>query len=399
VVLGAGTPAEPGWTDFDTLADTEPESELPEVDPTTIAFLGFTSGTTNEPKAVVHLHQTIDTIVREWPRHLGQGALGEPLVNLVMSPVGHGTGFYWGAMMSALLRGTAVYLERWSPEAGLRALREQAVTAMVGSPTFLQDIVALPDARAENVPHLSVVSIPGAPIPRGLVPRARQQLGCQVIPSWGMTEYGIGLSGAPSLPRDRMEATDGVPIGSCEVRVCDAQDTPLPADVDGDLQVRGPGLFVGYFERPDFTAEAFTADGWFRTGDRAVLAVDGFVSLSGRTKDIVIRGGENVPVVAIESLLYQHPDVLDAAVIGLPDERLGERAHAVVALRPAATMSIGAMREFLLARGLSRRFLPEGITALDALPKTATGKIRKTDLKTMVPHSGEPSRPATKGRL
>ncbi|MEU2686867.1 AMP-binding protein [Streptomyces hygroscopicus] len=384
VVLGGGAPSETGWIGFDALVDTEPLAELPVVDPTTIAFLGFTSGTTNEPKAAVHLHQTVDTIVREWPRHLGPGALGDPLINLVMSPVGHGTGFYWGAMMSTLLQGTAVYLERWSPEAGLRALREQAVTAMVGSPTFLQDILALPGARAEDVPALSLVSIPGAPIPRGLVPRARRQLGCLVVPSWGMTEYGIGVSGSPALPRERMEATDGIPIGSCEARVCDAGDTPLPDGVEGDLQVRGPGLFVGYLDRPDFTAEAFTADGWFRTGDRAVIDTDGFVSLSGRTKDIVIRGGENVPVVAIESLLYQHPDVTDAAVIGIPDERLGERAHAVVSLRSKGTMSLDAIREFLLAKGLSRRFLPEGITTLEAIPKTATGKIRKVELKALM---------------
>ena len=384
VVFGGPAPAEAGWTHFDDLVDREPATGLPDVDPTTVAFLGFTSGTTNEPKAVVHLHQTIDTIVREWPRHLGPGALGDPLVNLVMSPVGHGTGFYWGAMMSTLLQGTAVYLERWSAQAGLRALREQRVTAMVGSPTFLQDVLALPDARAENVPDLSLVSIPGAPIPRDLVPVARQQLGCAVIPSWGMTEYGIGISGSAAFPRDRVEATDGVAIGSCEVRVCGVDGTPLEAGVEGDLQVHGPGLFIGYLDRPDFTAEAFTADGWFRTGDRAVIDADGFVSLTGRTKDIVIRGGENVPVVAIENLLYRHPDVVDAAVVGVPDARLGERAHAVVVLRTAQEMSLEEMREFLLAEGLSRRFLPEGVTTLETMPKTSTGKIRKNELRTLL---------------
>ncbi len=383
VVFRGSAPAEIGWIGFDALVDRPPLLDAPAVDPTAVAFLGFTSGTTNEPKAVVHLHQTIDTIVREWPRHLGPGALGSPMVNLVMSPVGHGTGFYWGAMMSALLHGTAVYLERWTPAGGLRALREQRITAMVGSPTFLQDVVALPDADAEHLPALSLVSIPGAPIPRGLVPQAREQLGCSVIPSWGMTEYGIGLSGADHLPQDRVDVTDGVPIGSCEARVCDAADAPLPPGTDGDLQVRGPGLFVGYLDRPDFTAEAFTADGWFRTGDRAVIDEDGFVALNGRTKDIVIRGGENIPVVAIESLLYQHPAVADAALVGVPDERLGERVQAVLVLRHGE-MDLDGMRTFLIDKGLSRRFLPEGITVLDEMPKTMSGKIRKIDLKAML---------------
>ena len=380
VVFRGAAPEGQGWQSFDELGTADSLSELPAVDPTTIAMLGFTSGTTNEPKAVVHLHQTIDTIVREWPTHLGPGALGDPVVNLVMSPVGHATGLFWGALMTPLLQGTAVYLERWSPEVGLRTLREQRVTTMVGSPTFLQDVVSLPDATSENLPALALVSIPGAPIPRPLVSRARKQLGCAVIPAWGMTEYGIGLSGSRALPRERMETTDGVAVGSCEVRVCDG-DAPVSAGAVGDLQIRGPGLFIGYLDRPDFTAESFTADGWFRTGDLAVIDPDGYVSLTGRTKDIVIRGGENVPVVAIENLLYRHPAIAEAAVVGLPDLRLGERAHAVVVVRPGLSMSLESMQKHLLAQGLSKRFLPEGLTMLDAMPKTMSGKIRKVELR------------------
>ena len=381
VVFRGAAPEGPGWLTFDELVAAEPLSELPAVDPTTIAMLGFTSGTTNEPKAVVHLHQTIETIIREWCAHLGPGAFGDPVVNLVMSPVGHATGFYWGTLMSAALQGCAVYLERWSPQAGLRTLCEQRITTMIGSPTFLQDVMALPGATGENLPGLALVSIPGAPIPRPLVPQAREQLGCAVIPSWGMTEYGIGISGSSALPRDRVESTDGVAVGSCEVRVCDGDDSPVSPDVVGDLQIRGPGLFIGYLDRPGFTAESFTPDGWFRTGDLAAIDPDGYVSLMGRTKDIVIRGGENVPVVAIENLLYRHPAVAEVAVIGLPDQRLGERAHAVVVVRRGLFLSLGSMREFLLAEGLSKRFLPEGLTVLDAMPKTMSGKIRKVELR------------------
>ena len=397
VVLDGAAPTGPGWTTFDGLAAHSPIEDEPPVDPGRIAFIGFTSGTTNEPKAVVHIHRTVDALVRAWPEHLGPDSLGNPLVNLVMSPVGHGTGFYWGVLMTTMLAGTGVYLERWSPRAGLRALREQQVTAMVGSPTFLADLLDEEGADAANLPHLTLVSIPGAPIPRSLVPRGRIQLGTSVLPSWGMTECGIGISATPSLPRERMEQTDGVAVDGFEARVVGADDSALPAGQEGDLQVRGPGLFVGYLDRADFTAEAFTTDGWFRTGDRGRIDDDGMVTLLGRTKDIIIRGGENIPVVAIEDLLYRHPAVTDAAVVGVPDPRLGERAEAIVSLRGGQAVTLDDICDFLLQMGLSKRFLPEGLTVLAEMPKTMSGKIRKVDLRQSLADRAErPPAPATK---
>ena len=166
---------------------------------------------------------------------------------------------------------------------------------------------------------------------------------------------------------------------------------------EGDLQVRGPGLFVGYLDRADFTAEAFTTDGWFRTGDRGRIDDDGMVTLLGRTKDIIIRGGENIPVVAIEDLLYRHPAVTDAAVVGVPDPRLGERAEAIVSLRGGQAVTLDEICDFLLQMGLSKRFLPEGLTVLAEMPKTMSGKIRKVDLRQSLADRAErPPAPATK---
>ncbi|MGI8677623.1 MAG: AMP-binding protein [Jatrophihabitans sp.] len=382
VVIGSPDAQERRWISFRELIATAPLAELPEVDPYSIAQLAFTSGTTSEPKAVMNLHATLDSVVTSWLRHVGGGeAMGEPVVNLIMSPVGHSTGYFWGALLTAYLHGTAVYLDRWSPEIGLRALREQKVTTMIGSPTFLLDVLRLEETTAQALPDLRLVSVPGAPIPRTLVPRAREQLGCAVIPAWGMTEYGIGVSGSVALPRDRVEATDGIAVAPCEVRVSTADGTMSVRGEEGDLQIRGPGLFAGYYQRPDFTAEAFTRDGWFQTGDRAAVDAAGYVSLLGRTKDIVIRGGENIPVIDIENLLYRHPAVAEVAVIGIPDERLGERAHAVLVMTGNAPMTLHAMREYLLAQGLSKRFLPEGVTVVEAMPKTMSGKIRKVELR------------------
>ena len=236
------------------------------------------------------------------------------------------------------------------------------------------------------MPSLRLITIAGAPIPRGLVSRAREQLGCFICPAWGMTEWGIGIAAAPQLPSERLDATDGVPVPGCDIRVVGPEGKRVDPEVEGDLQMKGPGLFVGYYERPDATGESFT-DGWFQTGDRAVAHADGFMSLTGRSKDLIIRGGENIPVVSVESLLYEHPSVVDVAIVGVPDERLGERACAVVVLKEGATLDLSAACSFLLGRGLSKHFLPERLEVVASLPKTPSGKIRKVELRASLTES------------
>jgi cyclohexanecarboxylate-CoA ligase len=383
VVIGEGAPKEPGWLTFDELANAEPSGTQAEVDPSSLAHIGFTSGTTGEPKGVMNTHQTLDAVLRRWVEHVGEEALGgSGLVNLIPSPVGHHTGFLWGALMSAYLGGTAIYLDRWEPKVAAEVMRHEGVTAMISAPTFLQDITRVPGVGPDSLPSLRTVSIPGAPIPRSLVPRAREQLGCFVCPSWGMTEWGIGLSGRPGLPQERMEATDGVPVRGCEVRIMRGPgEVAGPSEV-GELQIRGAGLFVGYYDRPDFT-EGAIVDGWFQTGDQATMDEDGFVSLLGRSKDIIIRGGQNIPVHEVENLLHGHPAVVEVAVIGLPDERFGERACAVLVVEADESLGLEDVKDFLLSKGLSTVFLPERVEVLEALPKTMSGKVRKVELREM----------------
>ena len=381
VVYGGEAPAGPGWSSFAALEESEPAGRLPPVEPFSLAQIGFTSGTTSEPKGVMNLHHTIDAVVRNWVAHIGADLLGKRCVNLVMSPVGHSTGFLWGALMTTLLRGTAVYLERWQPEVAFRVMAEQRVTTTIAAPTFLMDLLRVSGATAENLPDLSLVSVPGAPIPRPMVPRAREQLRAFICPAWGMTELGIGVSGSPTLSQARVEATDGVAVGDCEIAVCRDDDSPAEPGEEGGLQMRGAGLFAGYLARPDLTAEAFTNRGWFRTGDVALIDEDGFISLRGRTKDIIIRGGENIPVIDVENTLYQHPGVVEVTVIGVPDERLGERACAVVVPGAGARLTLADLSDFLLAQGLSKRFLPERLLLVDELPKTMSGKTRKVELR------------------
>lgn len=356
-----------------------PEVELPEVDPRALCHVGFTSGTTGEPKGVMHTHQTLRAVLDNWVRLQGRETLGDPVVNLVASPVGHHTGFLWGVLLTALLRGTAVYLDRWVPSEAPRVIREEQVTTMFSAPTFLQDLLQT-ELATEAGCSLRTVVLAGAPVPRTLPATAGTAFGCFVCPAWGMTELGIGISCAPHLPPDAL-TTDGLAVPGTEARIVGPDGRRGDDGSVGSLLIRGPGLFLGYLELPDATAAEIGPDGWFTTGDTARMTEEGYVLLEGRTKDIVIRGGENIPVSAVESLLFQHPDILEASVIGLPDARLGERACAVVVLAGAAVPTLPGVCDFLLGHGLSRHFLPERLEIVDALPKTPSGKIRKVELR------------------
>ncbi|MPZ63254.1 MAG: AMP-binding protein [Propionibacteriales bacterium] len=367
-----------GTASLESLLDS-PEVGLPDVDPRALCHLGFTSGTTGEPKGVMNTHQSLRAVLDGWVAHQRRETLGEHVVNLVASPVGHHTGFLWGVLLTTLLRGTAVYLDRWVPAQVPSVVREDRVTTMFSAPTFLQDLMQT-DLVTDDDCSLRTVVLAGGPVPRTLPATAGETFGCYVCPAWGMTELGIGISCAPHLPPEAT-ATDGVAVPDTEVRVVGPDGTEVEDDTIGNLQIRGPGLFLGYFELPEATAADIGPDGWFATGDTARRTREGYVLLEGRTKDIVIRGGENIPVTVVESLLYQHPDVLEASVIGVPDPRLGERACAVVVPAGDTVPTLPELCDFLTTKGLSRHFLPERLEIAEALPKTPSGKIRKVDLR------------------
>ncbi len=383
VVVVGQAPDEPGWASFDELIDSGSPIGPLALESTALAHIGFTSGTTGEPKGVMNTHAALDVVLRRWAEHLGPEVFAPGFVNLLPSPVGHHTGFMWGVLLTTYAAGTAVYLDSWNPATAVQAMGEHRVTTYVASPTFLQDLLENPEFTAERLPDLRMISIPGAPAPRRLLPTARQRLDCAIVPAWGMTEYAIAMSGSPNLPVDRVEATDGVPVRGASLRVVDEQGAVVEPGTEGELQMSGAGLFVGYLGRPDFTDESFDGP-WFRTGDRAIVDPDGWMSITGRTKDIVIRGGENIPVADIENVAHAHPDVRDIAVVGIPDERLGERAVACVVTAASARLSLDALNSFLLDSGLSKHFLPEFIEVMDELPKTMSGKVRKDVLRAHV---------------
>lgn len=356
-----------------------PPHALPAPDPAQVCYLGFTSGTTGEPKGAMHGHDSLVYSARLQAEHVGPQLFGDPMVHLVASPVGHHTGFVWGIVFTVLLAGTAVHVDRWDPAWGVEVIREEGVTTFFGAPTFLQDMMRTDLAGSEN--PLRCLVIAGAPVPRNLPEQAQAALGAYICPAWGMTECSIIMSCTPDQP-SAIQRTDGSVFAGSEVRIVDELGADVAAGEIGELLIRGPAVFYGYYDRPDATRDAFLPGRWFRTGDRASVDEHGWVSLRGRSKDIIIRGGENIPVTDVESLVFDHPDVVNVAVVGMPDDRLGERICAVVVVkdgRPELTQE--RLCDYLLGRGLSKHYLPERVINLPELPMTPSGKIQKFRLR------------------
>ncbi|MEE3853011.1 AMP-binding protein [Gordonia sp. LSe1-13] len=367
------------WRSHDDVAD----HALPEVDPGRICYLGFTSGTTGEPKGAMHGHESLIYSARRQAEHVGPAVYGDPMVQLVASPVGHHTGFIWGVVFTVLLKGTGVHVDRWDPKWGTQVIRDEGVTTFFGAPTFLQDMMRTDLAGDPDCP-LTCLVIAGAPVPRTLPERASKALGAYVSPAWGMTECSIVTSCTPVQP-DAIQRTDGSVFDGSEVRIIDETGADLPAGAVGEMVIRGPGFLYGYYDRRDATEDAFLPGLWFRTGDQASVDEAGWVSLKGRTKDIIIRGGENIPVTDVESVIFEHPDVVNVALVGIPDERLGERICAAVVVKDGRPeLDVAALSEFLLSAGLSKHYLPELVVVVPELPTTPSGKIQKFKIKDMV---------------
>ncbi|WHZ00882.1 AMP-binding protein [Neobacillus sp. YX16] len=341
-----------------------------------LAQLAFTSGTTGEPKGVMHTHNTIEATVRSFVNHMD---LSKGVKNLVVSPVGHQTGFLWGTLMTVMLEGTIVYLDTWNAERALNIMHKDQISTMVAAYPFLHDVAKLNDIETRRPETLKLVCIPGAPIPRHMVSVCAKNLNCVVAPAWGMTEYGIALAVSPSDPESGF-VTDGRQVNGAQVRIIDENDLAVPAGVEGNLQIKGGGLFIGYYKRPEKTAESFQGDMWFDTGDRATADEKGFIAITGRTKDIIIRGGENIPISEIENLLFKWEKVSDVAIVAMPDERLGERACAYI-VPNSGKVTFEEMVHYLLAHGIAKQKLPERLELTDELPRTASGKVQKFVLR------------------
>jgi acyl-CoA synthetase (AMP-forming)/AMP-acid ligase II len=295
------------------------------------------------------------------------------------STLGHQTGYLYGFCLNFMLGATAVWLDIWNAREAARLIEAERVTFTMGATPFLQDLTYA--ETAHDLSSLRVFISAGASIPRQLVKDARSRLGCAISAGWGMTENGLVTCNGLADPEDTVVGTDGLPLPGMALRVVDEAGDDVPTGTEGDLLVTGPAQFVGYFKRPEFTREGHTADGWFKTGDRATLDRDGYVSITGRSKDVIIRGGENIPVAEVENALFAHPKIAGVAVVAMPDPRLQERACAFVIPKPGETVTLADLIAHLDTRQLAKQKYPERLEIVSEFPMTPSGKIQKYRLR------------------
>ncbi|RXH04317.1 AMP-binding protein [Bradyrhizobium vignae] len=366
-----------GDTGFERmLLSADPDELSPGLRPDDMAVLMFTSGTTGEPKGVMH---TSNSLIACCKALSGRFGLDSSDVLLVASPVGHMTGYAAIVLLSVYLGGTMILQDIWEPKRGVGLMAREGVTYTAASTPFLSDICDAVKGGSPQPKSLRSFLCGGAPIPSVLIERAAAELGLKVCSLWGMTEVLSGTLTEPSRAAEKSASTDGRSLEGMEVRIVDTEGHPVPAGEPGRLLVRGAQMFKGYYKRPELPT--FDGDGWFDSGDLAYMDKDGYIRISGRVKDILIRGGENVPVVEIENLLYKHPAVSAVAVVGFPDARLGERGCAFIVPRSGSTIDLAAVQAYLGEARMAKQFWPERIELVAELPRTASGKIQKFKLR------------------
>ena len=336
----------------------------------------YTSGTTGQPKGVMH---TANTLFACLPPIVERFGMGADDVTWMASPLAHQTGFMYGIMLPIMLGATAVLRDIWVPAEAAASMAATGATFTMASTPFLADLADLPTLAEHDLSRFRIFLSAGAPIPSSLVERATKRLGAHVLSGWGMTEVGCITNCAPGDPPEKIFGTDGKALPGSEVKVVRADGSDAPVGEEGILKCRPNALFVGYLKRPE--VYGVDADGWFDTGDYARMDSDGYIRITGRAKDIIIRGGENIPVVEVEELLYRHPAVRECAVVAMPDARLGERPCAYVGLHEGCRFDFAAMTAHFRAHGMAAQYTPEKLVIRDALPRTPSGKIQKFVLR------------------
>ncbi len=354
--------------------DTAPPAERARgLDPDDVVVLAYTSGTTSQPKGVMHTHRSLLAELV----HMGPW-VNPDQPNLMGSPVTHATGML-GAVLSPISVGQPIHvIDRWDPSRVLDIILEADVGAGTGASFFLASLLNHDRFTPEHADRMAHIGLGGAPVPVALGEQAAGH-GITIIRAYGSTEHPSVTGCWWDDPAAKRHGTDGRPLDGVELRLVD-DDTDVAPGQPGEILSRGPDLCMGYTD-PTLTAAAFDADGWYRTGDMGVLDVDGFLTITDRIKDIIIRGGENISAAEVEDAIAHLPAVAEVAVVAVPDDRLGERACAVVRLAPGEALTLDELGRHLNGIGLARQKWPEELRVVDDFPRTATGKIRKVDLR------------------
>ena len=369
----------PGMHALEALEAT-PAEPLPPTrhGPHDVSMLFYTSGTTADPKGVLHTPSTLGAVIRF------QAELLHPSPDdrsLLQFPLPHLGGVVMFVILPVAHGSSTVFMESFDPELAVDLIERHRITSAGGPPAVLQAMFAARNFSPEKVRSVRGSGAGAADVSPELMREAKERFGGALVHrSYGMTECPMFTSGAPGDPEEKRFGTDGRPVPGCGARLVDEAGRPVGAGVEGELQVYGPQLCVGYLD-PALNV-AFTPHGFLRTGDLAVVDDEGFIRITGRRKDIIIRKGENLSAKGIEDDLAAHPKVADVAVIGVPDAVSGERVCACVVLRPGAmSLTLAEVRAFMEARGVMRQKIPEQLEMVAELPRNATGKVRKDVLR------------------
>ncbi|MFE2066520.1 AMP-binding protein [Streptomyces sp. NPDC059467] len=352
--------------DFDALLADEPLAGVLPVDPDAPTLIAFTSGTTRDPKGVIHSHRTLGCETRQlaasYPPDRGR--------QFTVAPVGHFIGMI-NAFLIPVLDGTPVNLgDTWNPARALALMRTEGLTVGGGATYYMTSLLDHPDCTPEHIAHLKYAGLGGASVASAVTTRL-ESLGIGVFRAYGSTEHPSVTCTPYDGPAAKRLHTDGLPLPGVELRLAE----------DGEILTRGPDLCLGYTD-PDLTAAAFDEHGWYRTGDIGVLDADGYLTITDRKADVIIRGGENISALEVEEVLLGLPGVAEAAVVAVPDPRLGERAAAVLRMRPGWSPPVLAEVRVLFQRsGLARQKWPEEIRTVDDFPRTPSGKVKKFELR------------------
>jgi acyl-CoA synthetase len=379
------------WTDA-VGGDAGPIDGPVVVDPDSPALIGYTSGTTSAPKGVIHTHRTYLADQRTWATFLQQDRSPPPTVrptaSLTVSPVGHVMGI--AAALRPLFAASPLELmDVWEPATVLGAMAEDGVATGGGPPYFLLSLLNHPDFDPSvHLPYMDRLVMGGAPVPTTVTQRATE-LGISLIRAYGSTEHPSTTASLHSDPLEKRIYTDGRLISGSEVELLDRDGRRARVGQPGEIYSRGPELFAGYTD-PALTAEAIDVAGWYDTGDVGVLDEDGYLTITDRKKDIIIRGGENVSSAEVEGILAEMTGVAEVAVVATPDARYGEHGAALVRLLPGIpAFTLESVQRHLAAGGLARQKWPEELRFVDDFPRTPSGKIQKNVLRAALRASGQ----------
>ena len=372
--------AEPGagMHALEALEDT-PARPLPPSPhgPDDVSMLFYTSGTTADPKGVMHTPSTLGGLIHVHGLLHGAGDDDRGLLQFPITHIGGVTLF----VQLQVTRGTClVAVDGFDPALAVDLIERHGVTGAGGPPAILQAMFAAKNFSPEKMRTVRTSGSGAADVSPELMREAARKLGASVFRSYGMTECPMFTSGSAGDPEEKRVGTDGRPLPGCVARLVDDAGREVAPGSEGEIEAFGPQLCVGYLDAR--MNAAFTADGFFRSGDLGVVDADGFVRITGRKKDIIIRKGENLSAKGIEDDLASHPAIADVAVIGVPDAERGERVCACVVLRSGVQLDLGAVRTFMEGRGVMRQKIPEQLELVDELPRNATGKVRKDVLRT-----------------